>query len=59
MEEKALDRKEPIFITPSDTFLAKDRIRPYGSWIGDFSNERLKETIKEMWQDKTSKQNNG
>lgn len=54
-----MDRKEPIFITPSDTFLAKDRIRPYGSWIGDFSNERLKETIKEMWQDKTSKQNNG
>ena len=47
-----MDRKDPVFITRTETFVAEDKIRPYGSWIGDFSNERLKKTISRMWNDK-------
>lgn len=42
-----MDRKDPVFITRTETFVAEDKIRPYGSWIGDFSNERLKKRYQE------------
>lgn len=47
-----MDRKDPVFITRTETFVAEDKIRLYGSWIGDFSNERLKKTVSKMWNDK-------
>lgn len=42
-------RKEPKYITPHDTFLAKDVIRPYGGMISDFSTKRMKETVLKLW----------
>ena len=43
-------RKDLTFITTCDSIRTpKDKIIPYGSWVGDYDSERLKSTIKRMW----------
>lgn len=52
-----MERKDPIYITPCETFVAKDKIRPYGSWIGEYSSIREKYMIKRMWTNKEKFEN--
>lgn len=52
-------RKEPIYITPKDTCLAEDKIRPYGGWTSESSEKVVEEIVLRLWRGRDAdKQNN-
>lgn len=38
-----MNRKEPIYVTPKETYLAQDRIIPYGGRVSTSSESWLQE----------------
>lgn len=42
-------RKEPIYITPKDTYLAEDKVKPYSGRIRRSSEKHVKEVVSKLW----------
>lgn len=42
-------RKEPIYITPKDTCIAEDKIKPYNGRIRRTSEQHIKEAVARLW----------